>query len=153
MNIKKILLLVFLIAVIFSVNTAVYAADSAIDDQTYENYNNSGVSCGYNKNKEALISNIPESIPNVTHILYLGIEVAVPVILVVLGMIDLFKGISAQKEDEMKKGQQTFVKRLIPAVLIFLILLVIKIFIGFVADKNSGRIVSCVECFINNDCN
>ena len=80
------------------------------------------------------------------------IQVAVPVILILLGSIDLFKGITAGKEDEMKKGQQVFIKRLVVGALIFFITVIAKFFISIVADSNESNIISCIECFVNNDC-
>ena len=69
-----------------------------------------------------------------------------------MGTLDLFKGITAQKEDEMKKGQQMFVKRLIAAALIFFVFVIVKVIISFVADGSSVAIMECAECFINNNC-
>lgn len=130
--------------------------DSASDEyekETYSNYEDGTVSCGAtDKNGEALITDIPSGIPKLTHIIYLAVLIAVPVVLVVLGMIDLFKGITSQTEDEMKKGQKTFVKRLISAFLIFFALSIVKLFIDFMADSNKSGIIKCVECFIEDKC-
>ena len=54
-----------------------------------------------------------------------------PVIVIVLGILDFIKAIGSDKEDEMKKAQGRFVKRLIAAVLIFIIPFIIE----FVLDK------------------
>lgn len=119
----------------------------------YSNYENTFVSCGITeKNKEPLIKKIPKSIPSLIHIIYLAILIAVPILLVIFGMLDLFKGLTSQKEDEIKKGQQLFVKRLIAAALIFFVLMIIKLLIGAVADSNKNGIIDCVDCFIGNDC-
>lgn len=153
MNVKKICVFVILALVIFcSVPVVKAINDSDIDNKTYTNYNNSTSSCGKNSSGEYLMTNIPASIPKLTHRIYLGLLIAVPVVLVVLGMIDVFKGLSAQKEEEIKKGQQTLVKRLISAGIVFLVLLIVKLVVGFAADSNSSRIVSCMECFIDGDC-
>ena len=55
----------------------------------------------------------------------------VPVIVMVFGILDFIKAIAADKEDEMKKAQGRFVKRLIAAALIFIIPFIIE----FVLDK------------------
>ena len=47
---------------------------------------------------------IDQRIPDTVHTIILVIQIAVPVVLVILGMLDLFKGITAQKEDEIKKS-------------------------------------------------
>ena len=56
-------------------------------------------------------------------------RVIVPVIIIVLGSIDLFKAVIAGKEDEMKKAQKTLVKRVIIGVLVFLVPVLIDVII------------------------
>jgi hypothetical protein len=108
--------------------------------------NSSKVSCGN-------ITGIPKKIPELTSLAITIVHVAVPVILVIMGSLDLFKGITAQKEDEIKKGQQVFVKRLILAALIFFVVVIVKLLISVVADSSNDNISSCIDCFISNDCN
>ena len=112
----------------------------------YANYDNNMVSCG-----KGLIKDIPALIPKTASIIYTVIQIAVPVVLVIFGMMDLFKGITAQKEDEIKKNQQLFIKRLVVAALIFFMFAIVKVVISFVADSTSARILNCAECFIENN--
>ena len=114
--------------------------------ETYNNYTSATVSCGD-------ITGIPAMLPKVISILYTIIQIAVPVVLIIMGMLDLFKGVTASKEDEIKKGQQTFIKRLIAAAIVFFVFIIVKFFISFVARDNTSNIIDCTECIINNDCN
>ena len=91
-------------------------------------------------------------IPNTVHTIIVVIKIAVPVLLVIFGMLDLFKGIIAQKEDEIKKGQQMFIKRLILGALIFFVIVIVKFAISLVADSSTSNIVECIDCFVDNDC-
>lgn len=91
---------------------------------------------------------IDEKIAKTVHVIILVIQIVVPIILVVLGMIDLMKAVIAQKEDEIKKAQMTFVKRLIAGALVFFVFVIVKMLISFVAD-DSKNIMNCVNCFIN----
>ena len=59
------------------------------------------------------------------------IKYIIPVAVMVLGILDFIKAIAAGKDDEMKKAQGNFIKRLIAAALIFIIPLIIE----FVLDK------------------
>ena len=117
--------------------------------ETYNNYYEATRSCG-----NGWITGIPTNLPKVISILYTIIQVAVPIVLVVFGMLDLFKGLSAQKEDEIKKGQQTFIKRLIAAAIVFLVFIIVKLGVSLAADneKDTNKIVDCMECFIKNKC-
>lgn len=49
------------------------------------------------------------------------IKIAVPILLIVFGMIDFGKGIFSMDENEMKKSQSKFMKRVIVAVAFFMI--------------------------------
>ena len=91
---------------------------------------------------------IDEKIANTVHIIILVIQIVVPVILVVFGMIDLLKAVIASKEDEIKKAQMVFVKRLIAGALVFFVFVIVKMVVSFVADDSKG-IMNCVNCFIN----
>ena len=91
---------------------------------------------------------IDTKIPNIVHTIIVVIKVVVPVLLVIFGMLDLFKGLTAQKEDEIKKGQQIFIKRLISAAIIFFVISIVQVLISFVAADEPG-IMNCASCFIN----
>ena len=63
---------------------------------------------------------------------------AVPAIIIVLGTLDMFKAVIAGKEDEMKKAQRTFVKRVIIGVAVFLVPLLVNVIIWFANTAWSG---------------
>jgi len=143
---KKIFLLLIIMLSLY-INTTVVMAD-CIGDECYNNYDKRAiVSCG-----EGLIENIPSLIPKVISIAYTVIQVLVPIILVVIGSMDLLKSVTAQKEDEIKKGQNLFIKRLIVAAILFFVFIIVKFVISIVADNNGSKIIDCAECFIKNDC-
>lgn len=115
--------------------------------ETYNNYTSAITSCG-----GGMLTKIPTMLPKVISIIYTIIQIAVPVVLVIMGSLDLMKGITAGKDDEMKKGQQLFVKRLISAALIFVVFIIVKLLISVVADNSASNIMECAECFISNKC-
>ena len=84
---------------------------------------------------------------NLIHTLYLAIQVGVPLLLIFFGMLDLGKAVMAQKEDEIKKGQATFFKRLIAAILVFFVITIVKLVVSF-ASSNDGNLANCLNCFI-----
>lgn len=93
--------------------------------------------------------NIDVKIANAVHTIVLVIQIAVPVLLVIFGMLDLFKAITAQKDDEIKKGQQMFIKRLISAAIIFFVIAIVKLLISFAAGDDNQNIMTCANCFLN----
>ena len=76
------------------------------------------------------------------------IKIAVPILLIIFGMLDLGKAVVAQKEDEIKKGQQTFLKRAIAAVIVFFVIQIVQLIVRW-ASNNDANISNCFNCFIN----
>lgn len=118
------------------------------DFMVVDNY----VSCG-GSGSSALIKNIPSIIPKITSSVYNAVMVIVPVALILFGIIDLIKGIMSQKEDEIKKGRDSLVKRLVIGIIIFLIVMLVKLFVNIINGGNdSSKIIGCIDCFVSNDC-
>ena len=59
------------------------------------------------------------------------VKYVAPVLVIILGILDFIKAMAAQNDDQMKKAQGKFVKRLIAAALLFIIPFIIE----FVLDK------------------
>lgn len=93
---------------------------------------------------------IPGDIVSIIHYVYLGIQVVVPIILIIFGMIELGKAIAAQKEDEIKRAQSSFLKKLIIAVIVFLVFSIVK----FVFDFAGGGadIWTCISDILKDNC-
>ena len=60
------------------------------------------------------------------------IQWSVPIILILLGTIDLVKAVIAQKEEEIKKNQKTLLKRAIAALIVFLVPLIVSVLMGWI---------------------
>ena len=71
-------------------------------------------------------------VKNVVKLLQWGI----PMKLILFGMIDLGKAVMAGKEDEMKKAQNTLIKRVIYAVAVFLVVPIVGAAIGLVGSDD-----------------
>jgi len=88
--------------------------------------------------------------PKITELLktiITAIQIGVPILLVIWGMLDLGKAVVAQKEDEIKKGQQTFMKRLLAAAIVFFVVVIVR-FIVQLAGGNSVTDTSCWEAIL-----
>jgi len=62
------------------------------------------------------------------------IQMGIPIILIVLGMIDLGKAVIASKDDEIKKAQKAFGKRFIYAAAVFLVVWAVKLVLGWLPN-------------------
>ena len=72
-----------------------------------------------------LCSDIQPIIRLVRDALIPAIQIGIPIILIVLGMLDLGKAVIASKEDEIKAAQKLLIKRAIYAVAIFFVVLIV----------------------------
>lgn len=98
---------------------------------------------------------IPKFLTNVVKI----IQVAIPIILVILGMVDLGKAVTSNDEKQMKEAQKTLIKRVIYAILIFFIIAIVKFVFGVLGTSSSksdagGKIAKtnvtgCINCFLD----
>ena len=96
---------------------------------------------------------VPSKLAYIISLVISLIQIFVPILLIVWGMLDLGKAVMAQKEDEIKKGQQTFIKRLIAAAIVFFVFMIVQVVFNLVAGEEEQDIWSCVNCLINNECN
>lgn len=94
-----------------------------------------------------------ESIQSIVSTIILAIQIAIPVLLIIFGMLDLGKAVVASKEDEIKNGQQLFIKRLISAALVFFVIFIVKVLVNLVASGSSNKIWSCADRFISGAAN
>jgi len=76
------------------------------------------------------------------------IKIVVPILLIIFGMLDLGKAVVASKEDEIKKGQHTFIKRVITAVIVFFVIQIVQLLVSFVSNRDQN-ISRCFNCFVN----
>lgn len=74
------------------------------------------------------------------------IQIAIPVIIILLGTIDLGKAVMAGKDDEIKAAQKMLIKRIIYGVLVFFVVMIVKAVFNLVADANveSSACWNCV---------
>lgn len=63
------------------------------------------------------------------------IKILIPIALILFGLIDLGKAVIAGKEDEMKKAQGTLIKRVIYAVVVFLVVQIVVFATGLVGAE------------------
>ena len=79
------------------------------------------------------------------------IQIGIPIILIILGMLDLGKAVMASKEDEIKSAQKLLIKRCIYAVAIFFVVLIVQVVFGLLAstgdDDISSTSTSWVTCW------
>ena len=74
------------------------------------------------------------------------LQIAIPVIIVLLGTIDLGKAVMAGDDKKIKEAQKMLIMRLIYGVAIFFIVVIVQIIFGLVADQGASTSSTCFAC-------
>lgn len=72
---------------------------------------------------------------NVVKLILTIIQWVIPIVLILMGTIDLVKAVTQGKEDDIKKGQKTLITRAIAAVLIFLVPIIVSVIMGLIGSN------------------
>lgn len=92
---------------------------------------------------------VPDALATLVSTIYTLIKVAIPLILILMGMLDLGKAVISQKEDEIKKNQGIFVKRLIAAAIVFFVLAIVQLLVNVVGGDDKSSITNCINGMLN----
>lgn len=95
-----------------------------------------------------ICSYIDNDLTNFVHTIVLLIKIAVPILLIIFGMLDFAKGVIGSNDDEIKKGQKIFIKRVISAAIVFFIISITQLVINLAAGEDS-EIWSCASAIMN----
>ena len=78
------------------------------------------------------------------------LQIAIPVIIILLGTLDLGKAVMAGEEKKIKEAQNMFIKRLIYGVAVFFVVMIVKAVFGFVSNATSSVNSTCFSCVAHN---
>lgn len=81
-------------------------------------------------------------IGNIVNIL----QIAIPVIIILLGTIDLGKAVMAGEDKKIKEAQKALLMRLIYGVAVFFVVMIVQIVFGLVAEQGANTGSACFEC-------
>ena len=94
---------------------------------------------------------IPSNLVDLIRLVYKAIQIGVPIILIIVGMFDMGKAITQQKEDEIKKAQSLLVKKAVAAALVFLMFSLVSLVVTIIdIDSESWN---CVEYLLTGKSN
>lgn len=94
---------------------------------------------------------IPETISNLTSTLFTIVKFAIPLILIIYGMLDFGRAVMAGEEKEIKEKQKLFIKRLIAAVMVFFIFAIVELILGVIVPDDKESIMGCLGKLINGN--
>ena len=86
----------------------------------------------------------------------LVVKIAIPIILIGLGMMDLFRAVTSAKDDELKKSLRGFAMRCVAGVAIFFLPTIVSVVFSMVSSwaDLKGEFNACQKCILNvRSCN
>ena len=101
---------------------------------------------------------IPNQLFNLVATIIKLIKIAVPVLLIIFGMVDFAKSVVAKNEDDVKKFRKQFVSRVVSAIIVFVIVFVVQFAVNLISSvedttNEDGQTISdiwsCSKKFIN----
>lgn len=101
---------------------------------------------------------IDKIVPSITVTIVNAIKIIVPILLIIFGMMDLMKAVTAGDEKVMKEAQGKLIKRAVYGILVFLVIAIVQTVFATLgkADSDSttgaGSVTgnkSCIACFIS----
>lgn len=92
---------------------------------------------------------VDESLPAAISAIINILKIAIPILVIVFGLLDLGKAVMSAKEDDIKKNQGLLIKRVIVAVFVFFVVAIVQFVIGLVAGGDKDNILDCIDLFIN----
>lgn len=95
---------------------------------------------------------IPVGIPNFVSKLITMVQVMVPVLIIVVGMVKYVKAVVSGDDKVIKETNSSFIRSLIAGVSIFLLFAIVKFAFGLLGPEGTGA-MSCVNCFMTGECN
>ena len=90
-----------------------------------------------------------DKIVDIIRFVYNAIKIGVPIILVVVGMFDMGKAITQQKEDEIKKAQTLLVKKAVAALIVFLMFAFVQLIVNIAGGDEATTTTGCINSILN----
>lgn len=96
-------------------------------------------------------------IVNLVGIVVTIIQIAIPILLIILAMIDLGKMVVTSKDEDRKKVQGLMIKRIISAIAVFFLIGLVKMVVNLLNVNESSEtghsVNSCLKLISNPDFN
>ena len=88
-------------------------------------------------------SAFPKMAIDTAHTFFLILQIVTPLVIIVLGMMDYMKAVTATI-NEMDKHKKTFIRRLTAGAMVFVVTTLVQMIVGFTSDSNHASCVTCI---------
>ena len=83
------------------------------------------------------------------------IKVVTPIILIIMGMVDMARATTASSEKDMDASRKRFMKRIVYAVMVFFVISVVQLLFSILQTsvfKNENNLLGCMTCVLGGEC-
>ena len=92
---------------------------------------------------------IPVATAKIMHNAYILLKIGAPLILIVMGIADFARAVFGSNEDDIKKKEKRFIKRVISAVLVFLVLSIVQFTFSILTNAGFSDATTCIDTILN----
>ena len=83
------------------------------------------------------------------------IKVVTPIVLIIMGMVDMARATTANSEKDMDASRKRFMKRIVYAVMVFFVISVVQLLFSILQTsvfKNENNLLGCMTCVLGGEC-
>lgn len=94
---------------------------------------------------------IPVATAKIIHNAYILLKIGAPLILVIMGIADFGRAVFGSSDDDIKKKEKRFIKRVISAVLVFLALSIVQLVFNLLTKAGFSDVTACIDTILNGN--
>ena len=81
-----------------------------------------------------------------------GIQIVVPIMLIIIGMLDFAKAVTEKDDGKIKAAEKTLINRAIAAVLVFLVIFLVSILMKLLGKNEYEKCMTCITSPFSESC-
>ena len=81
-----------------------------------------------------------------------GIQIVVPIMLIIIGMLDFAKAVTEKDDGKIKDAEKKLINRAIAAVLVFLVIFLVSILMKLIGNKEYEKCMTCITSPFSDSC-
>ncbi len=85
-------------------------------------------------------------------VVYKGVQIIVPIILIIVGMLDFAKAVTEKNEDKIKEAQKKLISKAVAAVCVFLVTVIVGVLMRIVGNNDYKDCMSCITSPFKDTC-
>lgn len=81
-----------------------------------------------------------------------AIQIGVPIILIVIGIMDFAKAVTEKKDDSIKDAEKKLINRAIAAACVFFVVLIVSLLMTLIGNKDYEACMDCINHPFGKQC-